>query len=463
FSHFSPFFPFTCPLPFSFFPFSFFFLFPFPCFSPFYPFSHPIPTFSLPISHPFPGFSLSPPSPSQGIPDPNSQFPDRWNFSFPAGSGTGSGLGMGLGTGLGIPTPLLLLVLSTLHPIIGTIPEPLLVLEGSERAGIRLRCLSEQPFPEIRLLWSGADGLNLTGIPAPTADGNAGSSLLLRPGFGNAASCRALDPNLGTAAESSVVIADVFFPAPSPCLAPFLLLLLLALSLALAAAFRLRRNRRALAQDRKSQQRIQEEIEELRMELESREMAATIELLQAQLDFRHAQSYAVSLTLERHCRAPAVAREGFSRGKHYWEVELGQEPAWELGVLDQQTRDSLQDSPPSMPQDRPAVLRYSQGEFRLPGGKLLRNSGRCRVLGVLLDQERRLLSFFDAEEKRRLGSVALETPGNLFPFFSPARAGNSPGIRRCRDQSPLETEFMSGQGIAADSVSHVSLRPPMNS
>ncbi|XP_056366186.1 butyrophilin-like protein 9 isoform X7 [Oenanthe melanoleuca] len=376
---------------------------------------------------------------------------------------------MGSGMGSGIPTPLLLLLLSVLHPIIGNVPEPLLVLEGRDRAGIRLRCVPERPFPQIRLLWSGAGGENLTGIAEPEGSGSAGNtgntgsagiSLLLRPGSGNAASCRALDPQLGAAAESSVVIADVFFPGTSPWVAALALLLLLALSLALAAALRLRRDNQILAQERKSQQQIQEEIEELRMELEeemgkfqreSQDMAARIEQIRAQLDFRRAQSHAVSLTLDERChhpsvaiqgrsllaaapgsglcRALAVAREGFSSGKHYWEVELGLGHGWELGVLAEEIRDSLRSSWGNFPEAKAPGLQYSRGEFRLPGGKLQRNSGRCRVLGVLLDQERRLLSFFDAEEKQRLGSVPLQIPGNLFPFFSPGSAGNALGIR----------------------------------
>ncbi|XP_041338866.1 uncharacterized protein LOC121361877, partial [Pyrgilauda ruficollis] len=195
-----------------------------------------------------------------------------------------------------------------------------------------------------------------------------------------------------------------------------------------------------------------------------------------------------------HPRALAVAREGFSRGKHYWEVELGDGSAWELGVLREEIRDSLRDSLrdpipnsipdslqdpipdslqdstlapilnsisnsildsipnsipdpipdplrddslrddslPSIPEEAAPGLQYSQGEFRLPGGKLERNSGRCRVLGVLLDQERRVLEFFDAEEKQLLGSLPLKISGNLFPFFRPGSGGNGLGIRPVR-------------------------------
>ncbi|XP_053824340.1 butyrophilin subfamily 2 member A2-like [Vidua chalybeata] len=321
---------------------------------------------------------------------------------------------MGSGLAPGIPTPLLLLALSTLHPIIGELREPLLIVEGPERDGIRLRCLPARPLPPGRLLWSDGHGRDLPAIPE--AGGSPGSSALLRPGSGNAAACRA---QLGQGgAQSAVVIAGALFPSPWPR-APLLLLLLLALGLALAAALRLRRDRRVVAQEH----------------------------------FRRAQSHAAALSLDERCSHPAllirgrsrilrrdpgsrpcpgalaVAREGFSRGKHYWEVELGDGGAWELGVLREEIRDSIRDSLRDFPEEEAPGLTYSQGEFRLPGGKLERNSGRCRVLGVLLDQERCVLEFFDAEEKQLLGSVPLKISGNLFPFFRPGSDGNGLGIR----------------------------------
>ncbi|XP_058715684.1 butyrophilin subfamily 2 member A1-like [Poecile atricapillus] len=363
--------------------------------------------------------------------------------------------------GSGIPIPLLLPVLSALHshgfrPVSGNLHEPLLILEGRDGAGIRLRCLSERNIPNIRLLWSDGNGRNLSGIPEPRDSGKGGSSVLLRPGSGNAAACRILEPRSRSDTESIVVIAEDFFPAASPWIPALALLLTLGLFLLLAAALRLRWNSRILAQERKNQREILEEIEELKMELEEeiakfqreqQEMEEKLERIQGPLVFRRAQSHAASVTPaelrgnpgmaregnERSVpgsEAAAVAREGFSQGKHYWEVELGSGSGWELGVLAEEIRDSLRDdSVPSVPEEKVAGLEYSQGEFRLPGGKLERNSGRCRVLGLFLDQEMGVLSFFDVEEKQLLGSLPLRISGNLFPFFRPGWDGNVLGIR----------------------------------
>uniref|UniRef100_A0A8C0VEE6 B30.2/SPRY domain-containing protein n=1 Tax=Cyanistes caeruleus TaxID=156563 RepID=A0A8C0VEE6_CYACU len=136
-----------------------------------------------------------------------------------------------------------------------------------------------------------------------------------------------------------------------------------------------------------------------------------------------------SLTLSGCFRFQSGSRALWVSGKHYWEVELGSGSGWELGVLAEEIRDSLRDdSVPSVPEEKVAGLEYSQGEFRLPGGKLERNSGRCRVLGLFLDQENGVLSFFDVEEKQLLGSLPLRISGNLFPFFRPGWDGNTSGI-----------------------------------
>ncbi|XP_015472180.1 butyrophilin subfamily 2 member A1-like [Parus major] len=197
---------------------------------------------------------------------------------------------------------------------------------------------------------------------------------------------------------------------------------------------------------------LEEEI--AKFQREQQEMEAKLERIQGPLVFRRAQSHAVSVTPDERCPPPAlelrgnsgiarsvpgsrcrpqaaaVAREGFSQGKHYWEVELGDGSGWELGVLAEEIRDFLRDdSIPSVPEEKVAGLEYSQGEFRLPGGKLERNSGRCRVLGLFLDQEIGVLSFFDVEEKQLVGSLPLRISGNLFPFFRPGSDGNVLGIR----------------------------------
>ncbi|XP_027529609.1 butyrophilin subfamily 2 member A1-like isoform X2 [Neopelma chrysocephalum] len=344
-----------------------------------------------------------------------------------------------------------LVAFSGLHPTTGSIHDPLLVLDGLEDSGIRLKCLSERLLSEVEVLWVDGKGRNITGNPLGTdTSGNAGSSIVLKPGFGNAVSCRIVD-NLGkTSTESSVVIAESFFPTISPWLPAFVMILLFGIFLVLAAVYKIRTNQKATDQENIEEFKMElEEVQE-KFQKENQEMTTKIEQIQAQLDFRRAQRNVVPLTLDELCKHPelslrdrsrivscseqlhpkpvVLAQESFSQGKHYWEVEVGDGSGWELGVLAEEIRDSLRSDGMVLPREREQVLGlgYSRGEFSIPGG---RNSGPCPVLGVFLDQESRSLSFFDVEGKSLLASLPLRFSGNLFPFFSPGSDGKGLGIR----------------------------------
>ncbi|XP_009877459.1 PREDICTED: E3 ubiquitin-protein ligase TRIM39-like, partial [Apaloderma vittatum] len=118
--------------------------------------------------------------------------------------------------------------------------------------------------------------------------------------------------------------------------------------------------------------------------------------------------------------AVVVATEGFTGKKHYWEVEVGDKLEWELGVVDEEIRNTLRsNSMSTSPKGNLLSLQFFQGEYRVTGGKVVRNHKPCRVVGVLLDQDLDKLSFFDVDEKCLLESLLFEFSGNLYPFFSP--------------------------------------------
>ncbi|KAJ7396334.1 butyrophilin subfamily 2 member A1-like isoform X7 [Pitangus sulphuratus] len=290
-------------------------------------------------------------------------------------------------------------LLSRLHPTMGSFHGPLLVLDGLEDSGIRLKCLSERLFSEVQVLWMDGKGRNITGNPLSTdTAGNAGSSIVLTPGSGNAVSCRIVDSLGKTSRESSIVIAA------------FVMILLFGIFLVLAAVYKLRN------------------IEDLKMEL----VPLTLDELckHPELSLRdQSRVVSCSATAEQlHPKPVIVSKESFSQGKHYWEVEVGAGSGWELGVLAEEIRDSLQNGGMVLPREREQVLSlgYSRGEFNIPGGW---NCRPCPVLGVFLDQESHNLSFFDVEGKSLLTSLPLRFSGNLFPFFSPGSNEKGLGIR----------------------------------
>ncbi|XP_064355675.1 butyrophilin subfamily 3 member A3-like isoform X2 [Dromaius novaehollandiae] len=265
----------------------------------------------------------------------------------------------------------ILMLVSTHHPTTGHSHNPLIVLDDYEDNGIRLKCASERLFSEVQVLWTDSKGENFTGTPLDTGTVNAhaSSSLLLKPGSGNSVSCKIIDKLLKTSAESSIVIADVFFPATSPWMAAFVVILLLSILLVIAAMYKLRKNNKTTARAENAKREIEKEIKQLKDQLAEEQNKSQKEIQDAEnklekarneLEFRRARSKAVNITLDENFKDPkliikeknrvkssiqkevtpkliVVATEGFSDEIHYWEVELypffspGSDDKW-LGI-----------------------------------------------------------------------------------------------------------------------------------
>ncbi|XP_030055784.1 E3 ubiquitin-protein ligase TRIM39-like isoform X2 [Microcaecilia unicolor] len=113
-----------------------------------------------------------------------------------------------------------------------------------------------------------------------------------------------------------------------------------------------------------------------------------------------------------------LGREGFTSGRRYWEVEVGDDPFWTLGVC----KDSVR---------RKGVITLSPGEgfwtvrlwkeqrcsaltspeTQLPLSEFL------RAVGILLDYEAGKVSFYDADNKSHLFTFTDTFTGKLRPFF----------------------------------------------
>lgn len=131
-----------------------------------------------------------------------------------------------------------------------------------------------------------------------------------------------------------------------------------------------------------------------------------------------------------------VATEGFPDKKHYWEVEVGNQSQWELGVVSENVRNMIMNNMGiSPPVNGLFSLQYSQGKYILTGREDVSDCKQCSVVGVLLDVESSELSFYNVEEMSPLGSVVLEFTGKLYPFFSPDSSGKWLGVRPVKPQT----------------------------
>lgn len=123
-----------------------------------------------------------------------------------------------------------------------------------------------------------------------------------------------------------------------------------------------------------------------------------------------------------------LGSEGFSSGRHSWEVEVGDNSHWSLGVASgsfHRKEWSRSDQNPSPPSDTEPggglwTVSLSYGEYRISPGHssplTLRRSPR--TVRIQLDWERGCLTFSDANDNALIYRFKKQWSGSLRPYFS---------------------------------------------
>ncbi|XP_031950678.1 butyrophilin subfamily 3 member A2-like isoform X1 [Corvus moneduloides] len=310
--------------------------------------------------------------------------------------------------------------------------EPSVFLDGHAGNGISLSCRSQGWFPAPSVVWLDSQGQtrpeevttrSTTGPSSGIFD--VVSSMSLELGSDREVSCRVVNEVLNATRESRVRIADSFFPSTSPWMIASLIILSVDLGILGATVYKMKQRSRKEAGTEKDR------------------LKAQLERLRAELDFWEARSHAVPVALDPEARPldpwdlPSpfqgwvlVARDALGAGKCYWEVELGRERDWALGVL----RDGPSLAGPHSRDSRHSrhcwALCASQGQLFSSGSgsRLLREQSRgLSALGVFLDSEEERLEFYDVEQRDLVAGMSLgsgDNPvGGFFPFISRMQTG----------------------------------------
>ncbi|XP_074021200.1 butyrophilin subfamily 2 member A1-like [Numenius arquata] len=327
---------------------------------------------------------------------------------------------------------------------------PSIFLRSHEKKGIDVSCHAAGWFPKPEVIWLDSQGrvrnelstTKMTVMPAGLY--SVVTSMNLNPSSDMEVSCRIVNNLLNTTSESRVLISDIFFPYISKWLIIFLVILCLSMVLISTVFYKLR-----------SSHKKTEGVVKVKMEIEE--------------DFWEARSNAVPITVNPECRVlelqvpgvpdvesnasesaglntPStvpvlVGKEGFASGKHYWEVEVGQEQDWVLGVVREKGR---QEEEGTHPREDYWALHRSQGEiFSSTGDHRIEKQMSYSVIGVLLDLDRGRVNFYEAEQIRtmvrmplRLGMEPTET---FYPFICKKEGTYTPLIRSVSIPVPLET------------------------
>uniref|UniRef100_A0A8C4XEJ9 Butyrophilin subfamily 1 member A1-like n=1 Tax=Erpetoichthys calabaricus TaxID=27687 RepID=A0A8C4XEJ9_ERPCA len=115
-----------------------------------------------------------------------------------------------------------------------------------------------------------------------------------------------------------------------------------------------------------------------------------------------------------------LGREGFTSGRHYWEVEVGEKTMWKLGV----TKESVN-------RKKDIILSPNEGlwivwlrngnEYSAVTGPAVHLTLRVKpqTVGVFLDYDEGQVSFYNAQSHSHLYTFTDSFTEPLYPYFSP--------------------------------------------
>ncbi|XP_033984932.1 tripartite motif-containing protein 35-like [Trematomus bernacchii] len=136
--------------------------------------------------------------------------------------------------------------------------------------------------------------------------------------------------------------------------------------------------------------------------------------------------------------ANVLGSEGFSSGKHSWEVEVGDHPDWVIG-LTKESVDRKGERQYVSPEYGIWCLAHCSGKYTSGAGETVRVEKNLQRFRVQLDYYRGEVSFYDPEHMTPIYTLRDTFTEKLFPYFNIGEAGDAKtaDINICQSEIPL--------------------------
>ncbi|XP_041855182.1 nuclear factor 7, brain-like [Melanotaenia boesemani] len=115
--------------------------------------------------------------------------------------------------------------------------------------------------------------------------------------------------------------------------------------------------------------------------------------------------------------------EGFSSGKHSWEVEVGDLPHWKIGLVKESV--DKKGERYASPEYGFWCLSYYNEKYTNGAGKIVTVEKSLQRIRVQLDYDRGEVSFYNPEDMTLIYTHRDTFTEKLFPFFSVGKAGEA--------------------------------------
>uniref|UniRef100_A0A8C9VC58 Butyrophilin subfamily 1 member A1-like n=1 Tax=Scleropages formosus TaxID=113540 RepID=A0A8C9VC58_SCLFO len=321
------------------------------------------------------------------------------------------------------------------HPVISN--------EGYKEGGISLVCESKGWYPQPQVLWMDSEGHNLTAGPTETERDSMDlftvrQRVIVQETETNRFTCRVQQQQLNEIKETKSNIPGEMFHRAHPWKVTFAVIFSLSAVGIIGCTVLIHR----FVKLRKKRAQLQEQYAQFKEQQE---------LINSELKLLKAQRYAVDVTLDPDTAHPelvlsedrkqvrygdtrqnhpdkperfkywesVLGKEGFSSGRRYWEVEVGDKTDWTLGVV----RESINRKGyfPLNPSSGLWVLSLSSGNdykaFTDPSVSLPL-SVKPQKLGVFVDYEEGQVSFYSVEDKSHIYTfTGYKFTEKLYPYF----------------------------------------------
>ncbi|XP_029112248.1 butyrophilin subfamily 1 member A1-like [Scleropages formosus] len=333
---------------------------------------------------------------------------------------------------------------------------PVISIEGYKEGGISLVCESKGWYPQPQVVWMDSEGHSLpTGHTETHTDSmdlfTVRRRVIVQETENNRFTCRVLQQDLNEMKETITNIPGEMFHRAHPWKVTFAVVFSLSAVCIIGCTILIH----CFVKLRRKRGELKEQYGLITRHLTIEKMYRRAELLKA-------QRYAVDVTLDPDTANPwlilsadrkqvrrgdtkqelpdnperftywksVLGKEGFSSGKHYWEVQVGDKTEWDLGVARKSVH--RKGDFELNPNDGLWALSLWSGNmywaFTDPS-VLLHLSVKPQKVGVYVDYEEGQVSFYNVEDKSLIYTfTGYKFTEKLYPFFWPGFRNSAPLI-----------------------------------